>query len=324
MEITVEKVDTGVQKLGFQALSTLKTVRVAVYARVSTDQEIQLHSLEEQMKAFRAKIAQHPGWMLVDVYADEGISGTSVKKRKEFLRMMEDCEAGKVDYIMAKSISRFARNTVECLSYVRHLQSIGVQLYFEKEGLDTATSVSELILTVMAAFAQEESRSISENLKWGIRKRFESGESRWTKTYGYRKTKDGEIVIEPDEAAIVRMIFKMYQYGIPMTDILDELTFIQAPSARGKQMLCAGVSQNRTSVRVGKCPAGYFQNCFIRKWIGPVTAGIRSSDTASSSRAKLSMCLTLWRPRCSTSVKRSSLLINNLRQWPKRIRKNSL
>lgn len=105
MEITVEKVDTGVQKLGFQALSTLKTVRVAVYARVSTDQEIQLHSLEEQMKAFRAKIAQHPGWMLVDVYADEGISGTSVKKRKEFLRMMEDCEAGKVDYIMAKSIS---------------------------------------------------------------------------------------------------------------------------------------------------------------------------------------------------------------------------
>ena len=128
MEITVEKVDTGVQKLGFQALSTLKTVRVAVYARVSTDQEIQLHSLEEQMKAFRAKIAQHPGWMLVDVYADEGISGTSVKKRKEFLRMMEDCEAGKVDYIMAKSISRFARNTVECLSYVRHLQSIGVIL----------------------------------------------------------------------------------------------------------------------------------------------------------------------------------------------------
>ena len=121
MEITVEKVDTGVQKLGFQALSTLKTVRVAVYARVSTDQEIQLHSLEEQMKAFRAKIAQHPGWMLVDVYADEGISGTSVKKRKEFLRMMEDCEAGKVDYIMAKSISRFARNTVECLSYVELL-----------------------------------------------------------------------------------------------------------------------------------------------------------------------------------------------------------
>lgn len=244
MEITVEKVDTGVQKLGFQALSTLKTVRVAVYARVSTDQEIQLHSLEEQMKAFRAKIAQHPGWMLVDVYADEGISGTSVKKRKEFLRMMEDCEAGKVDYIMAKSISRFARNTVECLSYVRHLQSIGVQLYFEKEGLDTATSVSELILTVMAAFAQEESRSISENLKWGIRKRFESGESRWTKTYGYRKTKDGEIVIEPDEAAIVRMIFKMYQYGIPMTDILDVVYVNIMFNSDLKRLVVKGCNEN--------------------------------------------------------------------------------
>lgn len=261
MEITVEKVDTGIQKLGFQALSTLKTVRVAVYARVSTDQEIQLHSLEEQMKAFRAKISQHPGWMLVDVYADEGISGTSVKKRKEFLRMMEDCEAGKVDYIMAKSISRFARNTVECLSYVRHLQSIGVQLYFEKEGLDTATSVSELILTVMAAFAQEESRSISENLKWGIRKRFENGESRWTKTYGYRKTKDGEIVIEPDEAAIVRMIFKMYQYGITMPDILDELTFMQAPSARGRQ------TWNKTALKYLLENEKYVGDMRLQKWV---------------------------------------------------------
>lgn len=261
MEITVEKVDTGVQKLGYQALSTLKTVRVAVYARVSTDQEIQLHSLEEQMKAFRAKIAQHPGWMLVDVYADEGISGTSVKKRKEFLRMMEDCEAGKVDYVMAKSISRFARNTVECLSYVRHLQSLGVQLYFEKEGLDTATAVSEMILTVMAAFAQEESRSISENLKWGIRKRFEKGESRWTKTYGYRKTKDGEIVIEPDEAAIVRMIFKMYQYGIPMPDILDELNFMQAPSARGKQ------GWNRTALKYLLENEKYIGDMRLQKWV---------------------------------------------------------
>lgn len=144
---------------------------------------------------------------------------------------------------------------------MRHLQSIGVQLYFEKEGLDTATSVSELILTVMAAFAQEESRSISENLKWGIRKRFESGESRWTKTYGYRKTKDGEIVIEPDEAAIVRMIFKMYQYGIPMTDILDELTFIQAPSARGKQ------TWNKTALKYLLENEKYIGDMRLQKWV---------------------------------------------------------
>ena len=236
MEITIEKADSVGGKLGVQSLPALKNVRAAVYARVSTDKEIQLHSLKEQLESFRMKIAQHPGWVLVDVYADEGISGTNAKKRKEFLRMMQDCEAGKIDYVLTKSISRFARNTVECLSYVRHLQSIGVQLYFEKEGVDTATAVSELILTVMAAFAQEESRSISENLKWGIRKRFEKGESRWTKTYGYRKTPAGEICIEPGEAEIVRMIFKLYQHGVSIPRILDCLNFMQIRSARGNQM----------------------------------------------------------------------------------------
>ena len=261
MEITVERASANIEKPGTQALGTLKTVRVAVYARVSTDMEIQLHTLEEQMRSFRAKIAQHPGWTLVDVYADQGISGTSVKNRTGFLRMMKDCEDGKVDYVMTKSISRFARNTVECLSYVRHLQSMGVLLYFEKEGLDTATAVSELILTVMAAFAQEESRSISENLKWGIRKRFEAGEARWCATYGYRKGPDGEIVIEPDEAAIVRMIFKMYQYGITMPDILEELNFMRAPSARGKE------AWNKTALKYLLQNEKYIGDVRLQKWI---------------------------------------------------------
>ena len=118
-----------------QGLSKMNVVRTAVYARVSTDMDIQKSSLEEQMKSFRAKIDEHPGWVLVDVYADEGISGTRVKHRKAFLRMIKDCEEGKVDYILAKSISRFARNTVECLYYVRYLQSLGVQLFFEKENI---------------------------------------------------------------------------------------------------------------------------------------------------------------------------------------------
>ena len=261
MEITVEKASKDIQKPGNQALSVMKTVRVAVYARVSTEREIQLHSLEEQMRSFRAKVAQHPNWVLVDVYADQGISGTSVKKRTEFLRMMKDCEEGKVDYVMTKSISRFARNTVECLSYVRHLQSIGVQLYFEKEGLDTATAVSEMILTVMAAFAQEESRSISENLKWGIRKRFETGETRWCATYGYRKGQDGEIVIEPDEAAIVRMIFKMYQHGISMPDILEELNFMKTPTARGKK------TWNRTAIKYLLQNEKYIGDVRLQKWV---------------------------------------------------------
>lgn len=121
MEITIEKANFEKQNLGVQALSTLKSVLVGVYTRVSTNKEIQLHSLKEQLESFRMKIAQHPDWILVDVYADEGISGTNAKKRKEFLRMMQDCENGKIDYVLTKSISRFARNTVECLSYMRHL-----------------------------------------------------------------------------------------------------------------------------------------------------------------------------------------------------------
>lgn len=260
MEITVEKVN-NVGQTQKRALNTLNGVRVAVYARVSTDQEIQLHSLDEQMKGFKMKIAQNPSWVLVDVYADEGITGTSVRKRKAFLRMMKDCEAGKIDYIMTKSISRFARNTVECLSYVRHLQSIGVQLYFEKEGIDTATAVSELILTVMAAFAQEESRSISENLKWGIRKRFEKGETRWTPTYGYRKTKTGEIVIEPDEASIVRFIFEMYQHGMSIPDILEELSHMEVPTARGNK------KWTKTTVKYLLQNEKYIGDARLQKWV---------------------------------------------------------
>ena len=258
MEITIEKIHNGTQS-GAQALKNLKTVRVAVYARVSTDKEIQLHSLEEQMKAFQTKIGQHPGWVLVDVYADEGISGTSVKKRKEFLRMMEDCEAGKVDYIMTKSVSRFARNTVECLSYVRHLKSLGVQVYFEKEGVDTGTAISELILTVMAGFAQEESRSISENLKWGIRKRFEKGETRWCRTYGYRKTEDGEIVIDPAEAEIVRMVFDMYRKGTTIPAILEKLEGI--PTANG------GEKWNKTTLQYLLQSEKYIGDAKLQKWI---------------------------------------------------------
>lgn len=231
MEITVEKRSSTEQK---QTLNTLKAVRVAVYARVSTDKELQLHSLEEQRRAFANQITRHPGWMLVDIYADEGITGTSVRKRRAFLRMMQDCEAGKIDYILTRSISRFARNTVECLSYVRRLQSIGVQIYFEKENIDTAAALSEMILTVLAAFAQEESRSISENLKWGIRKRFAEGKTRWTPTYGYRKAGNGEIEIDPEEAAVVRLIFGMYQHGRSVPDILKELERREIPSARGK------------------------------------------------------------------------------------------
>ena len=155
--------ERSIEKLWTEKPATIEQkTRVAAYCRVSTDKDEQLVSLENQMAAFRYQIAQRSDWELVDIYVDEGISGTSIQNRTGFCRMLDDCEAGKIDYIITKSISRFARNTLDCLNYVRRLQKLGVKILFEKEGIDTGESCSEMVLTVMAAFAQEESRSISE------------------------------------------------------------------------------------------------------------------------------------------------------------------
>lgn len=208
------------QEEGFTVGAPIAKKRVAAYCRVSTDMDGQLNSLETQMTVFREQISKHPGWELADIYADEGISGTSTAKRPEFLRMVRDCEEGKIDYIITKSISRFARNTLECLNYVRHLQSLGVQLMFEKENIDTGTAFSEMLLTVLAAFAQEESRSLSENQKWAYRKKMEEGEPRWHTLYGYRKGETcDDYIIDPDEAAVVQEAFDRYEHGEPCSKI---------------------------------------------------------------------------------------------------------
>ena len=190
-----------------------KTVRVGAYCRVSTDMEEQQSSLELQMTSFREQIEHHPGWELVDIYADEGISGGSAQKRKDFQRMVQDSKDGKLDYIITKSISRFARNTLECLAYVRQLQKYGTQIYFEKENIDTGTAFSEMLLTILEAFAQEESRSLSENAKWGIRKRFEAGQEKRANVFGYRFDTEHNYIIEPTEAATVHRIFDLYETG---------------------------------------------------------------------------------------------------------------
>lgn len=233
-------------------------LRVAVYARISTDLEIQQSSLAEQLRAFREQVLSHPEWTLAGLYADEGISGTGVKKRKEFLHLMADCEAGKIDLILTKSISRFARNTVECLSYVRRLQALGVRLYFEKEGIDTASNLSEMLLTVLAAFAQEESRSISENLKWGIRKRYAKGIGRWTPTYGYRKEPKGPITVQPEEARVVRFIFERYRLGASIPEILEEIQDV--PSPRGGKW-------SKTSLKFLLQNEKYVGDSHLQKWI---------------------------------------------------------
>lgn len=160
-------------------------IRVAAYCRVSTDSDQQEMSFETQVEVYQKKISENPDWEFAGVYSDEGITGTKAEARPGFQKMIKDAEDGKIDRIITKSISRFARNTLDCIAYVRHLKDIGTTILFEKENIDTGSSYSEMLLTVLAAFAQEESRSISANITWGVRKRFEEGQERWAHIYGY-------------------------------------------------------------------------------------------------------------------------------------------
>ena len=209
-----------------------KPKRVAAYCRVSKNVELQKTSLETQIAAYERIIAERLDWQLVDIYYDRGITGTCAAKRPGFLRMIEDAKAGKIDMILAKSISRFARNTVDMLEYTRMLRGIGVSVYFEKERIDTSDLTSEMLLTVYAAFAQEESHSISENVKRGYRQRFQMGIVKYSKVYGYYPDKQDKNIwyIQEDEAAIVREIFYRYLRGDNIQDIRQDLTERGVPS----------------------------------------------------------------------------------------------
>ncbi len=187
--------------------------RVAVYARVSAESERLMHSLFAQMSRYSDYIQKNPNWTYAGVYSDSGITGTMIDKRDEFQRMLTDCEKGKIDIILVKSISRFARNTVDLLNTVRHLKELGIEVRFEKENINSMTAEGELMLSVLASFAQEESRSVSENVKWGIRKRFEHGiPNGKVRVFGYVWQAD-TLVIVPTEAEIVKRIFNEYLMG---------------------------------------------------------------------------------------------------------------
>ena len=208
--------------------------RVAAYCRVSTDMEDQLHSLSAQIKYFTEYINNHEDYELIEVYYDEGISGTSTKKRDGFNRMIADCENGKIDLILTKEVSRFARNTIDTLSYTRKLKSLNVNVLFMNDGIDTRDKDSELRLTIMASLAQEESRKISERVKWGVRRRMENGEVFGAgRFYGY-KVVDGKLEIVPEEAEVVKRIFHMYLYeNKGTTKIAQELNADKIPTLNG-------------------------------------------------------------------------------------------
>lgn len=206
--------------------TTMQKRRVAGYARVSTESDEQFTSYEAQVDYYTRHIKSNPEWEFVEVYTDEGITGTNTKKRDGFNRMIEDAVNGKINLILTKSVSRFARNTVDSLVTIRQLKEKGVEVYFEKENIYTFDGKGELLLTIMSSLAQEESRSISENVTWGQRKRFADGKVNlpYKQFLGYRKGADGFPEVVPEEAVIVRRIYSRFMEGLTPCVIANELT----------------------------------------------------------------------------------------------------
>ena len=215
-----------------------KKKKVAAYARVSTEQDAQQNSYEAQIEYYTDYIQKKTEWEFVKVYADEGISGTSYRNRDGFNEMVADAKTGKIDLILTKSISRFARNTVDSLVITRELKKYGVEIFFEKENISSMDTQAELIFTIMSSIAQEESRSISENVRWGMLRRMEAGQLivPWKSFLGFECGPDGLPQIVEEEAAIVRGIYRDYLNGMGIRQIARKLTAkgIKSPRASNK------------------------------------------------------------------------------------------
>lgn len=209
--------------------------RTAAYCRVSTDDPAQTTSYELQKEHYEEEINKNPDWIFAGIYADEGISATSMKHRENFNRLIADCEAGKIDMIVTKLVSRFARNVVDCLSVVRHLSSLKnpVGVRFETEGINTLDSTSEMILTVMAASAQEESKNKSNSMIWSLEKRFEKGRFLTPVLLGYDHDEDGNLIINDDEANTVRFMYYLYLLGHTPSEIAEILTLAKRKTKLG-------------------------------------------------------------------------------------------
>lgn len=217
--------------------STIRRKRVAAYARVSTELDSQQNSYETQIDYYTNYIQNHPDWEFVQVYADEGVTGTSYKRRDGFNRMVEDAMLGKIDLILTKSISRFARNTVDALTITRQLKSENIEVYFEKENISSMDAQAELIFTIMSSIAQEESRSISQNVRWGLLRSMEAGKITlpWKSFLGFTKGADGLPQIVESEAKIVRQIYRNYLDGMTLQSIARSLIRRNIKTARQKE-----------------------------------------------------------------------------------------
>ena len=219
-----------------QSQTEKKQLRVAAYCRVSTDDEEQLTSYEAQVSYYTDKITSNPDWVMADVFADEGKTGTSVKSRKDFQRMIRQCRRGKIDLILTKSLSRFARNTLDTVKYTRELRQLGIPVIFEKENLNSISWESEFLLTLYGAFAQSESESISKNVSWGKRQAMKEGKVtiQYKHLLGYIRGADGKPEIVPDQAETIRFIFKRYLAGDTLRAIKAQLEAEQVPYITGE------------------------------------------------------------------------------------------
>ena len=248
-----------IHRIDSQVPQIIGRKRVAAYARVSMETELLMHSLSAQVSHYSSLIQSNPEWEYVGVYVDEGITGTSTKHRDDFKLLLKDCDAGKIDLVIVKSISRFARDTVDTLEATRHLKNLGIDVYFERENIHSMSSEGELLLTLLASFAQEESRSISENVKWGVRKRFKEGIPNGNKApYGYEW--DGEMYrIIPEQGEIVKEIFRRYLDGEPAYSIAKDLRQRGIVGQSGKPLVDSSIKDMVTN-------SSYTGKLILQKW----------------------------------------------------------
>ena len=245
--------------------------RVAAYCRVSTDSEEQLNSYEAQKNYYTQKIEDNPDWEMAGIYADEGITGTSTRKRAEFNKMITACKRGRIDLIVTKSLSRFARNTVDCLETIRLLKANGIGVYFEKENINTLTESSEFLITLFSGFAQAESESLSKNVTWGKQKSAEAGKVpfQYKKMLGYRKGADGEPEIVPEEADVVRRIYQRYLCGCTLGQIKKELEQENIPAAqkvgRWSHAVIRNILTNEKYIGDALLQKTYITDCITKK-----------------------------------------------------------
>ena len=222
----------------------IRKLRVAAYCRVSTELEQQLSSYDIQIEYYTRHIMQNPNWIFAGVFADDGRSATNTFRRDDFNQLMDQCLKGKVDMVITKSISRFARNTVDCISWVRKLKEKNVAVYFEKENLNTLDDSTEMILTILSSQAQEESRAISTNVKWGYARKFEKGESTRQRSYGFRKAPTGEMCIVEEEAAVIRNMARWFLDGDSLERIKHRLEDAGIETTTGKRTWSTGTIYN--------------------------------------------------------------------------------